>query len=429
MSWETVGKWMGWLLLAGYAALTLKELPRYFRSALVSPLEAREERAPAPGRRLWLWVFLAFLASRALVALVCAVGWWIESGSLEHFFQVFSDRLYPWDAWHYIDIIQNGYVTEGDPRLFIVFFPFFPLVCRCLTFMTGLPAAPVAFAVSNAALLGCGAAMWRLVEMDGGEDAGRRAMLLLMFCPMTYFFSIPYSESTFLLATLLAGLFARRRRFVLAVAFGAMASGARLLGMATAIPIFWELLAARREAVAGREAPLTGNALAKGVALCVLKVLPVSLGFLSYLCLNWRLFGNPTQFMVFQSEHWFQNFGDIGNTFRYSLCNALDYDDFLYRLGVWWPQVALLIAVPLLIFWRRRHEQPGDVAYALVYHYVAFAPTWLLSGARYAACNYALWPMLARIPRRRRTFVIILALECALLVYMTWVGLWKGKVY
>lgn len=429
MNAETVGTWMGWLLLAGYAALTLSEAPRYFRSALISPLEVRKEPARATRRRLWVWVVAAFLASRLLVTLVCAVGWRIESGSLENFFPTFSERLFPWDAWHYIDIIGNGYVTEGDPRLFIVFFPFYPLVCRSVTFMTGLPAAPVALAVSNAALLGCGAVLWRLVEMEGGEVAGRRAMLLLMFCPMTYFFSITYSESTFLLVTLLAVSFARRRRFVPAVAFGAMASGARLLGMATAIPIFWELLAARREAVAGREAPLSGKALVRCVADSVLKTLPVSLGFLCYLCLNWRLFGNPTQFMVFQREHWFQNFGTIANTFRYSLCNALQYDELLYQLGVWWPTVILLPAVPLLIFWRRRRQRPGDVAYALVYHYIAFAPTWLLSGARYASCNYALYPMLADIPKRRRTFAAMLALEVALLAGMTWVGLWRGKIY
>lgn len=428
MDLDALGKWLGWLLMAGYIALTAMELPRFFTSALGPATEAIPTvQAPASRRRLLGEVLAAFLISRLLVALVCAVGFWIQQKTLSGFFDALWNNLFPWDAWHYIDIIENGYVASGEAQLFIVFFPFYPMVCRCLTLMTGIPATTAALLVSNAALVGCGAVMYRLAEMDGGPILGRRAMLLLMFCPMTYFFSISYSESTFLLVTLLAVWFARRRRFGLAVLFGALASGARLLGMTTAIPIFWELLRDCRERHG--EAAVTPGEYARWIAVSVLKVLPVSLGFLGYLSLNWHLFGNATQFMVFQREHWFQEFGHLGRTFQYCLYNSVFYDDHLYQLGVWRPQVLLLIAVPLLVLWRRKRQRPGDVAYTLVYHYVSFAPTWLLSGPRYAACNYALYPMLAGIPKRRRGFAVMLALECVLLAYMTWIGLWLGKVY
>ena len=427
MALDAAGRFLGWLLLAGYAALTALWVPRYFRSAL-APLagEPTLDEAPAPGRRVLLWTLTAFIASRLLVALVCAAACLVESGGLAGFWPNLWARLFPWDARHYVNIIENGYVAVGDDRLLIVFFPLYPMVCRCLSFMTGMPAVPAALAVSNLALLGCGGAVWRLAEADGGETLGRRAMLMLMFSPMTYFFSIAYSESLFLLVTLLAVLMARRRRFGWALAFGAMASGARLLGMATAIPIYWELLRAARER---RGENAARQDLIRDGLLCALKTLPVSLGFLCYLCINHSLFGNPTQFLVFQREHWFQRFGSLANTFRYCLANAVEYDDHLYQLGVWRPQVLLLIALPLLILWRGRRERPGDVAYALVYHYVAFAPTWLLSGPRYAACNYALYPLLARIPRSRRGFAALLAGEGAALAYMTVVGLWLGKVY
>lgn len=426
MDLDALGKWLGWLLTAGYAALVALELRRYFTSALAGPDEALPGPAERASRhRLWAEVALAFVASRLLVALVCAVAWRMESGAFRGFFGAFADRLFPWDARHYIHIIENGYVAAGDERLFIVFFPLYPLACRCLWLTTGLPADVLAITASNVALLGSGAALYRLSETDGGAVKGRRAMLLLMFNPMTYFFSIAYSESLFLLVTLLAVLCARRQQFGWALLFGALASGARLLGMATAIPIFWELLRHERET----RGEARGGALSRRVAVCALRTLPISLGFLAYLWLNWRLFGNPTQFLVFQREHWFQRFGSIGNTLRYSLYNSVFYDDHLYQLGVWRPQVALLIAVPLLILWRRKRERPGDTAYALVYQYVAFAPTWLLSGARYASCCYALYPMLAGIPRKRRDFAVLLGAGIALLIYMTWVGLWNGKVY
>ena len=165
------------------------------------------------------------------------------------------------------------------------------------------------------------------------------------------------------------------------------------------------------------------------VAVSVLKVLPVSLGFLGYLSLNWHLFGNATQFMVFQTEHWFNGFGHLGNTFQYCLYNSVHYDDYLYQLGIWRPQLALLVAIPLLVLWRRKRQRSGDVAYTLVYHYILFSQTWLISGARYASGNYALYLMLADIPKKRWSFAVMLVLECALLAYMTWIGLWQGKVY
>lgn len=430
MDLDALGRWLGWLLMAGYTALTVTELIRYFKSALGPvPEVVSVVGAPMPRRRLFVEVLAAFAASRLLIVLVCAVGCWIQTRDLSGFFGALWENMFPWDAYHYIDIVNNGYVTTGDARLFIVFFPFYPMVCRCLTLMTGISATAAALIVSNAALLGCGAVMYRLAEIDGGATLGRRAMLLLMFCPMTYFYSIAYSESAFLMATLLAVYFARRRRFGLAVLCGALASGARLLGMATAIPIFWELLRACREDRDESRGPVTWEECARWIGMSALKTLPVSLGFLGYLSLNWHLFGNATQFMVFQREHWYQEFGHLGNTFRYCLCNAVDYDDYLYQLGVWRPQVLLLIAVPLLVLWRRKRQRPGDVAYTLVYHYVSFAPTWLLSGPRYASCNYALYPMLAGIPKRRRGFAAMLAVECALLAYMTWIGLWYGKVY
>jgi hypothetical protein len=229
--------------------------------------------------------------------------------------------------------------------------------------------------------------------------------------------------------TLLAVLFARRRRFGLAVLFGAMGSSARLIGLATAIPIFWEMLRDCRERRGDGESPVTAGEYARWIAVSVLKVLPVSLGFLGYLSLNWHLFGNATQFMVFQNEHWINGFGHLGNTFQYCLYNSVYYDDYLYQLGIWRPQVLLLIAVPLLVLWRRKRQRSGDMAYTLVYHYISFSQTWLISGARYASGNYALYPMLAGIPKRRWAFVAMLAVECGLLAFMTWVGLWNGKVY
>ncbi|MBQ8110367.1 MAG: hypothetical protein IJ124_09445 [Clostridia bacterium] len=430
MGVNAVGMWLGRLLMAGYIALTAAAALRYFKTALAEPVQTP---APPAGRTPWpkllAWALGAFVASRLLVALSCAAVYAAENRTLAGFLTALKGRLRPWDADHYLGIIENMYVTEGDARFHIVFLPFFPAVCRALRWLTGMSPFAAAETVANGALLGSGWAMFRLTEDADGPDTARRAMLLLMFCPMAYFYSIPYTESVFMLVTLLAVLCARRRRWGWALLFGAMASNTRVVGIAVAIPIFWEYLRAAREADAARGLAETGSVRARRAALCALKVLPVSAGLLAYLYVNYRLYGNPTQFMIFQQENWYQSFGSMAYTFQNSFANALQYDDFLYRLGVWWPQVALLAGVPLLALWRRGREHPADTAYLLVTHYVNFAPTWLLSGPRYLSATYALYPMLARIPRGRKGFAALLTGECALLVYMSVVGLWYVKVY
>lgn len=427
MGVDTVGTWLGRLLLAGYAALMALECARYFKTALKGPFAPQKlVKPPMPWPRLLAWVLAAFALSRLLVMAACAAAYLVENRTLMGFLAALEGRLRPWDADHYLGIIENLYVTEGDARLHLVFFPFFPVVCRALGWLTGLPAFAAAQIVSNGALIGSGYAIYRLVELDGDASVAQRAMLLLMFCPMTYFFSIPYTESTFMLVTLLAVLFARRRRWGWALLFGAMASNTRMVGIAVAIPIFWEMLRTEGEAAGVPETP---GAVARRVALCALKVLPVGVGLLLYLNVNYRLYGNATQFLIFQRENWHQSFGSMAYTLQYSLKNALDYGDHLYRLGVWWPQVILLVAVPLLILFRRGRERAGDTAYLLVTHYVNFAPTWLLSGARYLSGTYALYPLLARIPRGKKGFAALLAGECLLLVYMSVIGLWFCKVY
>ena len=423
MELDALGLWLGRGIMALFAALVIAELVRYFRTALMEPVEPRPAvEAPLPARRVLGEALAAFLASRLAVVLVALVCHRIRAGTFEGFFPVFAGKLRPWDADHYLGIIENWYVVEGDARLHIVFLPLFPAVARGLYLLTGMSSFAAAEIVSNAALVGCGWAMFRLAEGEGGAALGRRAMWLMLLTPMTYFYSIPYTESTFLLMTLLAVLFARRRRFALAVLFGALAANARIVGMAAAIPIYWEMLRYDREANPSRT-PV------RRALICAAKVLPVAAGLGLYMYGNWRLYGNPAQFMVFQRENWSQRVGTLSNTFRYCMTNALTYDDMLYRLGVWWPQALLLAGLPLLVLWRRRKECPGDTGYLLAFFYVSFVPTWLLSGPRYLSAAYALYPLLARIPRGRRGFGFMLAGELLLLIYMTVVGLWFGKVY
>ena len=222
-----------------------------------------------------------------------------------------------------------------------------------------------------------------------------RAMWLVMLSPLTLFCSLPYTESVFLLSTLAAVYAARRGKFFWAVCFGALSANARMCGMATAVPIFYELL---------RQSPRKD---VKHFLFSALKVLPVSLGLLAYLGLNWQVTGDPFRFLTYQSEHWSQNFGSLWNTVEYTARNALEFHLFSYRIGVWIPQL-IAIFLTLALFWAVwRRAYPGDMGYGLIYFYVSVAPTWLLSGPRYLTALYAVYPALAVLFRKKAAFALL----------------------
>lgn len=408
---NTAAHWLGVVLMCAYLGLAAVLMVRYFRTALgMEDVSSAEESSGGCA------ALKAFLASRAMLGAAAMVFFLIIGSSVRLLPACLRMCLERWDASHYLGLIENWYVTQGDARLHLVFMPLYPAIGRGL-YLLGIPAFAAAMLVSNGALLGCGYAMHALVKETYGGAAANRTVWLFMLCPVTFFYSMPYTESIFLLTTLLAVLMARRQRFGWAVLFGALAANARIVGAAAAIPIFWELLAERRKR----------GLTASGAAVCVVKTLPVLLGTFAYFALNWQLHGDPLKFLEFQRENWGQAFGSLAWTAQYTLVYAVRYSDVLNRLGVWIPQAAALIGVPALMACRWRRQHPGDAAYGIVTFYASFAPTYLLSGVRYASAIYSLWPMLGAW-LKGRWFAAVLAIESVLMVCMTVLGLCMGYV-
>lgn len=405
--------WFGWVdqcaVVLGVVATALFlyalaiYLYRYFAGIegrdRIGKMADRAERAP--WRQVLALVGAAFVVSRLLMLAGGAV-WAARGGELGRYLAHLESYWTRWDGNHYVGLIRNWYVNEGDPRFHIVFFPLFPAIGRILHLITGLSPSGAGYLVANLAFLGCGLVMFRLAELSYGARGGARATLLLMFSPLTLFCSVPYTESVFLLTTLLAVYCARRKKFLLAALFGALSANARMLGMAAAVPIFYEMAKSAK-----------GGALRR-YALSALRALPVSLGLLAYLYLNEKVTGDPFRFMVYQSEHWSQNFGSLFGTVRYSFRYALDFDPRFYQWGTWIPQLTAIFGTLAILIAATRRAHPGDAGYAAIYFYAAVAPTWLLSGPRYLTALYALYPMLAALTRRGWAFGALMALSAAL---------------
>lgn len=113
-----------------------------------------------------------------------------------------------WDCHWYVHTIREGY--DPEPRLHPVpdmanwaFFPLYPILARLLGAITGAGAYWSGTAVSVAcfaafAVLSC---RYRAITRPGRSQ--RRWIALLLVYPLSFYFFIPYTESLYLLVTIL----------------------------------------------------------------------------------------------------------------------------------------------------------------------------------------------------------------------------------
>jgi Gpi18-like mannosyltransferase len=148
------------------------------------------------------------------------------------------------DALWFLRIADAGYGT-GDGSA--AFFPLYPMAIRAVSLLLGGHPFGASLIVSNAAFLAALVVTFLLTSMEFGERRARTAVVLLAFFPTSYFFLMPYSESLFLLLAVTAFWGARRGRWALAGAAGALGALTRSVGIVLAPALAVEALHRRAE--------------------------------------------------------------------------------------------------------------------------------------------------------------------------------------
>ena len=301
------------------------------------------------------------------------------------------------DAYHYLCIARDWYLSEGivDRVVQLVFLPGYPLAVRlCYVFvgdyiLSGLLVSSLSFA-------GALCVFYRLLLLDHPEATARLALVFLCLMPGSFFFFAPMSEGLFLLLCLSCLYSARKRRWLLAALFGALASFTRSLGLMLFVPLFFEIV----------EALLHGEKKAwRGLAA----LLGVPAGFAAYCLVNYTVSGNAFQFLIYQREHWNQQLGLFFNTAAYQTRYALRAEKDML-LGLWLPNLAALFGALGILLGAAKRLRPSYTAWALAYYVIAVGATWLLSAPRYMAALPALPLALALSAEKKAVRVVLLVL-------------------
>lgn len=133
------------------------------------------------------------------------------------------------DGTHYFDLAKFWYAVPHHTDNVYAFFPVFPFLARIFGFngnylISGLLVANVAFIAALYFL-------YKLLLLDFKRKTVRLTIFILLFFPTAFFFGAYYTESVFLLLSVLVFYFARKGNFLLAALAALVASATRITGI------------------------------------------------------------------------------------------------------------------------------------------------------------------------------------------------------
>ncbi len=288
-----------------------------------------------------------------------------------------------WDAPHYLRIAEVGYQAEGEDRLFIVFFPLYPLLIFVVHLF--LPSYFVAaLFVSAVASVAAGFVIQSIAAVDGADDAeADRSLWYMSFFPTAFFLAMPYTEALFLALSMGSFLSARNGRWAWCGVLGMLACTARMQGVALIPALAVEAFMQYRWG-----APLRAFWLAL-----------VPAGILIYLGINEMVLGDPFAFVEIQKDHWGQGSGwpwqTLSDTYQgFQTSNPGSTRFTLYEVVL----VGVLVAGALLII-GARWLRPSYNVYAWLSLVLMTSASFPISLPRYLLGMFPLFLVLSRLGR------------------------------
>lgn len=146
--------------------------------------------------------------------------------------------LSPWanfDGIHYLRITQSGYSNEAR------FFPLFPLILK-----TAANNLPISIVLVTVIFFLAIYFFKKLLVLDFSNQITTKSLTYVLLFPTSFFFVSIYSEGLFLLLTLLAFYFARKRKWFLSIICAMFLMTTRFVGVAIFPALLYEFLTNER---------------------------------------------------------------------------------------------------------------------------------------------------------------------------------------
>jgi hypothetical protein len=294
-----------------------------------------------PSRQAWRTTLTWFVASRAVIAVLGAVGvaTFLDQRTLSVGGPIAlhaADVWRKWDVLWYERIAIHGYGWQLDDiqgQATAGFFPLYPLVIGLL-----LRAVPFLsffwLGTLVSSLCTIGALVLAAEHLTTGPEQARWTILLTLASAGSFYLSLPYTEGLFFLLVVLTMLLTRRRRYWLAAIAAGLAAVTRVHGLAlVAVPVIASLT---------DPADPPGRRWARATGLAAVCAIPFAI-YLRYLAL---VQGSAGAFISRQAM-W-------SNSLPYPLISLVGLIEYPRRVSAWLHGGYWAVYVVLLARYRRR---------------------------------------------------------------------------
>jgi hypothetical protein len=354
-------------------------------------------------------VFALLVPRLALFAIALVANLLLSPGQARPFvvpfrWQKFVETLAVWDSGWYFGIATRGYYYDPDGQSSVAFFPLYPLLMRVVAWPFGgsegsVLAAGIAISwIAGAAAL---VALHRLTErLTQSPEAARRTVLYVAVFPFSFYFSRVYTESLFLLVTVLAVLAAYDSRWRTAGLMAGLATLTRPNGILILIPV--ALLA------------LSPGASFRQIARRLIALAPAPIALAGYSAYVYRLTGDPLAWLTAQ-VHWDYSVGNWPWHRLVALISSIEqhgvYDylvtseDALLHTVYSVLAMTFIFAVPLVL----RRFGPALAAYVVVGLIVPMSGSSLIGIGRYASVLFPVFMAIGAVgsPRLHEAILIV----------------------
>jgi len=310
-------------------------------------------------------------------------------------------HLETWDAQHYLFLSDSGYQTGS---MSAAFYPLWPFIIRIFSVFTGGNTLLAGLVLSNGFSVAALALLHTYLRRRRDERVANRTVLLILAFPGAIFFLFPYTESLFLLLSLLIWILLDRNHvqadnrpgwrtgfYIGTAAF--LAALTRATGVLWCVPLAVHFIRNRRIIML----PLAG--------------LPL-LGFATYLGIMYMTTGNAFEGLASQKQ--FIADASIVKVFDvaafFQALISPQQQTYGFMNAVWDRVWFIWFCVTLWPLYKRDREM---FAYALVMGLVPAMTASFMSYTRYVLMVFPTFIMTAELlapPRRNAFFAVTLAL-------------------
>lgn len=323
------------------------------------------------------------------------------------------------DIPHFLHIAEHGYSVGDEFENLVVFYPLFPLLIRMFSFvfrdyyLSG-------FIISNICAVVAGCYLYKLATLDHEKQVARNSVLFMMLYPFCFFMGFAYTESLFLMLSIMCVYYARRGNWILCGLLGGLSAICRTQGIIIFGVAAYEYVVQAADRV--HEGDFTAAEKIKGFFKNLkptgLALLLIPAGYGGYLALNKYLFGDWFKFMEFQAAApWYNGMDWFTNNLQQHMNMAMQYPGMAFIIYL--PQVVLFLVAMLLVFAGIKNKvRTSYLLHIAAYTIISFSSSWLISGPRYMLGCFFMFPVLATLARNRYMKIFITVISSGLLFMM-----------